>query len=363
MMETSNKIPFYAKTALIFIGIFAFVFTLYLAQNIIIPIVFSILIAILLNPFVNLLIRIHINRVIAISIAVLLGIAVVIGFLYIISRQFNMFSETYPQLKEKINSSSAELVSWISDKFNIREPKIDAWVKETENEAIKNFAFGEKITEAGRIMVNGMLLPVYVFLFLYYKAFLLEFVRRLFPTEHHSTVLEVLTNIKKIVQTYLTGLFFELAIVATLNSVGLLILDIDYAIILGITGAFLNIIPYIGGITATALPMIIAFVTKDSLISPFLVLLLYVTVQLIDNNFIIPKIVASRVKINALVSVIVVLIGGTLWGIPGMFLSIPLTAIIKVIFDNIEPLKPWGYLLGNIVPTVSKLKFVRKTKK
>ena len=79
-------------------------------------------------------------------------------------------------------------------------------------------------------------------------------------------------------------------------------------------------------------------------------------IQFLDNHFIIPHIVAAKVKINALISVIVVLIGGALWGIPGMFLSIPLTAILKVIFDNVEPLKPWGFLLGNIVPT-EKLKF------
>jgi predicted PurR-regulated permease PerM len=68
------------------------------------------------------------------------------------------------------------------------------------------------------------------------------------------------------------------------------------------------------------------------------------------------------VQLNALISVIAVLIGGAFWGIPGMFLSIPLTAIMKVIFDHIEPLKPWGFLLGNIVPTTSKFSFIKKIK-
>jgi predicted PurR-regulated permease PerM len=141
------------------------------------------------------------------------------------------------------------------------------------------------------------------------------------------------------------------------------LLGIDYAIILGITGAILNIIPYVGGVIAIALPMIIAFVTKDSISYPILVFFVYIFIQFIDNHFIIPKIVASRVQINALISVIVVLIGSALWGIPGMFLSIPLTAIIKVIFDHIEPLKPWGYLLGNVVPTASKFSFNKQKNK
>jgi predicted PurR-regulated permease PerM len=83
------------------------------------------------------------------------------------------------------------------------------------------------------------------------------------------------------------------------------------------------------------------------------VLLLYLFIQFIDNNYIVPAVVASRVKINALVSVIVVLIGGALWGVSGMFLSIPLTAILKVVFDHIESLKPWGFLLGNMTPASS----------
>jgi predicted PurR-regulated permease PerM len=151
-----------------------------------------------------------------------------------------------------------------------------------------------------------------------------------------------------------------MVIIAVLNSAGLLLLGIDYAIILGITGAILNIIPYIGGIIAIALPMIIAFVTKDSLTSSLLVFIVYIFIQFIDNHYIIPKIVASRVKINPLISVIVVLIGGAVWGIAGMFLAIPLTAILKVIFDHIESLKPWGFLFGNIVPTASRFSFIKQ---
>jgi predicted PurR-regulated permease PerM len=190
----------------------------------------------------------------------------------------------------------------------------------------------------------------------------MEFIRKLFRLEHHAAVAEVLTNSKKIIQSYLVGLFFEMIIIAVLNSAGLLLLGIDYAIILGITGAILNIIPYIGGLIAIALPMSVAFVTKNSITYPILVFCIYIFIQFIDNHYIIPRIVASRVKINALVSIIVVLIGGALWGIPGMFLSIPLIAILKVVFDHVEPLKPWGYLLGNTVPSATKYSFIKKNK-
>jgi|ERR1035437_6450243 predicted PurR-regulated permease PerM len=361
-MEIQTPIPFYAKIALIFVGLFAFVYTMYIGQRIIIPILYAAIVAILLNPVVNFLVAKRVNKIIAISFAVLLAITVILCISYIISSQLTMFSETYPQLKEKFNQTSNDLVKWTSDKFNIRQYKITTWIKENEGGAIDNIAIGEIISETGRMLLVGMLLPVYVFMILFYKTLLLEFIRKLFRSEHHIAVTEVLTNSKKIIQNYLVGLFFEMIIISVLNSTGLLLLGIDYAIILGITGALLNIIPYIGGIVAVVLPMIIAFVTKDSLTSPILVLLLYIFIQFIDNHYISPYIVASRVKINALISIIVVLIGGALWGVPGMFLSIPLTAIVKVIFDHIEPLKPWGFLLGNIVPTASRFSFIKQNK-
>lgn len=357
-MNNSTDTPFYAKIALIFIGVFAFVFTLHVGKDILIPLVFATITAILLNPLVNYLIRKKVNKIISISIAVFLAISMVLGILYIVSSQVTMFSETYPQLKAKINITSTEMVQWVSKKLNIRKVNINAWLKETQDNAISDFSIGEKLTEAWQILVVVMLLPVYLFMILYYKTLLLEFIRKLFRSEHHTTVVDVLTNSKNIIQSYLVGLFFEMLIMAVLNSTGLILLGIDYAIILGITGAILNIIPYIGGIIAIALPMTIAYVTKDSLSYPVLVFLIYMIIQFIDNHFIIPKIVASRVKINALISVIAVLIGNAIWGIPGMFLSIPLTAILKVIFDHIEPMKPWGFLLGNIVPTTSRFSFI-----
>jgi predicted PurR-regulated permease PerM len=353
------KIPFYAKVALISISIFAFVYTMKIGQDIIVPIIYATILAILLNPLVNFLVRKKLSKILSISIALTLTLIAGLGLMYAISSQITMFAETYPQLQQKLEIKSTELIHWISKTFKVSEIKIDHWIAESRGKAISNFAIGDTLAEVGKIIMIALLLPVYLFMILYYKPLLLEFISKLFKLEHHHAVTEVLSKTKKIIQTYLVGLFFEILIMSVLNSAGLLILGIDYAIIIGITGALLNIIPYIGGVIAIGLPMIIAFVTKDSLIYPGLVLILYIFTQFIDNHYISPKIVASRVKINALVSIVAVLVGGAIWGVPGMFLSIPLIGIIKVIFDHIEPLKPWGFLLGNIVPNTSKFSFIK----
>ena len=360
------KLPFYARFALISIGTFAFISALYIGQQIILPLIYATIIAILLNPAVNFLVRKKINRTVAISLIVVTAIVATAGLTYFISLQLSMFSETYPSLKIKFNETGDQIIHWTSQYFNIKTFKINKWIQENVNDVINNLGgtIGQTLSVIYGIIIIVVLLPVYLFMILFYKDLLLEFIRKLFNATHHVVVFEVLVNSKKIIQSYLVGLLVEAAIIATLNSAGLLFLGIDYAIILGITGALLNVIPYLGGVIAIALPMIIAYVTKGSS-AAVLVFGVYMLIQFIDNHFIIPRIVASKVKINALIAVIVVLMGGALWGIPGMFLSIPLTAIVKVIFDHIESLKPWGFLLGNIVPTQSKLKldFIKKKKR
>ena len=363
-MNTSLKFPFYAKFALITIGAFVFVYVLYIGKSIILPIIYATILAIILNPLVNLLVKKRVNRIVAISLAVLLAILCTLALLYFVSAQITMFTEIYPALEKKFTEKSIQLIQWASETFNVKVKEIDKWIATTKKDAIANMGstIGQTLWAVNSVFILVLLLPVYLFMILYYKNLLIEFIRKIFDNNYHNTVFEVLSNSKKIIQSYLFALLLEACIIAVLNSVGLLFLGVKYAIILGITGALLNIIPYIGGVIAIILPMIIAFVTKDNSTTAILVLILYLVIQFIDNNIIIPHIVASKVKINALISLIAVIIAGALWGVPGMFLSIPITAILKVIFDHIEPLKPWGFLLGNIVPT-SKMHFAIRKKK
>ena len=143
---------------------------------------------------------------------------------------------------------------------------------------------------------------------------------------------------------------------AILNSTALLLLGVKYAILLGVLGALLNILPYIGGLVAIILPVLIATVTKDGYNTQIGIIIAYGVIQFIDNNFLVPYLVSSKVKINALVSIVIVLMGGALWGIPGMFMSIPFIGVLKIVFDSVPELKPWGKLLGDVVPTGNILK-------
>jgi predicted PurR-regulated permease PerM len=316
---------------------------------------------------VQFLVRHHIPRILAILIAVLLAMLVTVALVYFISSQINSFAEASPRYKEKLDGLLKQTIAWVSAQVNIAPEKLRGWLAYGQSEVMKNSGaiLGQTLSTVGGFVLGTVLLPVYVIMILWYQPLLREFSRRVFVRDNQGTVSEVLVEAETLIQSYFIGLLLEFAIIATLDSIGLLILGIDYAILLGIIGALLNVIPLIGGVTTVALSMMVALVTKDSPSYALLVMVMFVVIQFFDNHFIIPKVVASKVKLNALISVIVVLAGGALWGILGMFLSIPLSAIAKVICDRIEPLKPWGFLLGDIMPaagppgakrTVSSLK-------
>ena len=363
-METSSKLPTYLKLSQIVLGLTAFFYILFIGQDIIVPLIYAMLIAILLNPFVNLLCRWRFPRVIAILVAILTAFILITAIIYFLSAQTVKFSSEFPQIKEKFNLMFKDLIDWTSQTFNLSIKKINTSINNMKVEGMKNggVVIGQTLSTVSGLLIMIFLLPVYVFMILFYKSLFVQFIGQLFPKSQHETVGEVLIETKALVQNYLLGLMIELLIVAALNATVLLVLGIEYAILLGLIGAILNLIPYIGGVVAIALPMLIAIATKEPMYAIY-VFIGYIIVQFIDNNFLVPKIVASKVKINALVSIIVVLIGGALWGVAGMFLSIPLTAILKVMFDRIEPLKPWGFLLGDTIPAIVSFKIKIPKKK
>ena len=340
--------PYYLKITMILVGLIALVFILFIAKDILIPLVFSVLIAIILNPIVTLLVRKKFNRIVAISITSALAF-IIVGFLVLLLlSQITRFAEAMPTLFDKFTSILNLSISKSAVYFDINPITIQNGLLKIKTELINasTSAIGNTLVTGGNGLVILFLIPVYVFIILYYQPLLIEFIHRLFKSSNQNQVNEVIPQIKTVIQRYLVGLVFEVIIVSAMNAIALLILGIDYAIILGIIGGLLNLIPYIGGIVGVAIPMTVALVTKSNEWYALYVLVIYYIIQLVDTNYIVPKIVASKVKINALFSIIIVIVGNALWGVPGMFLSIPLLAILKLIFDHIESLKPWGYLLG-----------------
>lgn len=347
-----KQYPFYLKSTVILFGLILLTYALINLRDILVPVAFAVIIAILLNPFVNRLRKRNISHPVAISLAMLLAIIVFVSILYFLSSQIIGFGDNLPLLKIKFAAILHQLQEWVQAKFGMAINK----QVQLLNEALDNSKalVGKTVGTAVGTLSVIFLLPVYIFLLLYYKALILNFLYEIFAEENTRQVGEILNQTKMAIQSYMVGLLLEALVVAFLNSVALMILGLDYAILIGVIGAILNMIPYIGGIIAIAIPVLLATVTKDGYSTQLGIIIAYAIIQFIDNNILVPRIVSSKVQINALFSIIVVLLGGALWGVSGMFLSIPAVAILKIIFDRIDDLKPWGRLLGDEVPTRHK---------
>ncbi|MEI6682486.1 MAG: AI-2E family transporter [Bacteroidota bacterium] len=358
MITKEVTFPFYLRATILLVGLLALVAFLYLAQRIIVPIVFATIVAILLQPVVNIFVRIKLNRIIAIAITLVLTFLVIAAFFALLFSQASRFSESWPLLVDRFTVILNQSITWYSGYFEINPKRIHEWIADSREELISSStsAIGHTLYTIGSGLIVVFLVPVYIFMILYYQPLLLDFIHKLFNESHQGQVAEIVTKIKGVIQRYLTGLIIEAVMIAVMDATALFIIGIDYAILLGIIGAVLNVIPYIGGIIAVALPMMIAVATKSTVWPAFYVLAAYYFIQMVDNHYIVPVIVSSKVKINALFSVIVVIAGNALWGISGMFLSIPLLAIVKLIFDHIGPLKPWGFLLGDTMPELITFK-------
>jgi predicted PurR-regulated permease PerM len=189
-------------------------------------------------------------------------------------------------------------------------------------------------------------MPVFIFFFLFYRRFFKQFLQKLFARTPNDNITEVMLKVQSVVKNYILGLLTVMVIIAALNTVGLLVLGIKYAFFFGALAALLNIIPYIGIFIGSVLPIIMALLTKDSIWYAVGVAGIFAVVQFLEGNFITPNIVGSKVSVNPLAAIIALIIGGMLWGPAGMILSIPFTAILKVIFDHVDSLEPFGFLLG-----------------
>lgn len=350
-MKPVFSLPLLQRVALSLISIIAIVYILHVLQGILVPLCFGIVLSMMLYPIAKRLELRGVPRVISIMICLILVVILIAAFLWLIINQFTILSNELPLYTDKVKLLLAGGQNFIESNFNITIGKLGQEIQKVGLDVLKNS--GTFITnflqETTGILGKAVLVILYVFFFLYYRDLLRGFIHKLFWRDNKAKIDMILGKIYQVVHDYLTGLLIVIAIVAVLNSTGLLIIGINHAIFLGCFAAILLLIPYIGiGIGAT-IPILIALLTKDSAWYAVAVLIMFFVIQSLESNFITPYVVGSKVNVNSFAAVIGLLLGGQLWGMAGLVLAMPIIAILKVIFNHIKGLKPFGYLLGDEV--------------
>lgn len=334
------------------ISFIAIVFILYILKPLIMPILYAIILAVMVYPAQQFFEKKwRCNRLLA-TLSSLIIVFFITGLLLtIIYFQLNSLGDNGADYTEKISELYYSSLEYFQKTFNMdkrnslfsRDLKIESIVK-------GNFEkVGEFISQSGSVLSNLVLIPIYLFFFLYYRRFFRTFCYKLFRSKPKTFLNQMIEKIYGIQQNYLLGLIKVIFIVGVLNTTGLLILGIDHAIFFGFFAAILLLIPYIGIIIGSLIPALVALVTKDSAWYAFGVIAIFMFIQFLEGNFITPKITGSKVSINAFIAILSLLVFSMLWGIAGMIVALPITATLKIIFDNTPGYEAYGFLIGEPV--------------
>ncbi|MCF6132201.1 AI-2E family transporter [Flavobacterium wongokense] len=352
-MPETAKFPFYIKLTVILVCLISIFVIFYFGNEIISPVLLALLFAIMLRPVVNFLIKkLHFPHIIAVVFAITLFVTIFLGLFYFLSIQISEMASDWGKIKRNFLFHIEHFQQMIRDNFHLSKKEQNEIITQATSDSITSGKeiVGTTLTSFADILFNAVVVPIYTFLFLYYQTHIVTFLTKVVKPENHKKLREVLYQIKIAVQSYITGLLFEMVAVSVLTTIGLYFIGVEYFILLGIITGILNLVPYIGILFAGALSIAVSLSGSTDLSIVVGVIVVNIIVQFIDNNILVPVFVNSKVQINAIVSIIGIIIGNAWGGITGMFLAIPIIAIIKVIFDRIDTLEPWGYLFGDDLP-------------
>ena len=341
-------VPFYIKITFILIGLISIVYIAIIGAKILIPLVFSFLFAILLLPLSNFFEnKCRIPRTISAIISSLLFMSSLLYVFYTLGAQLASFSKDWPLLKIQLARLMIDGQNWIAGTFHIDAAKETLFINSTSDKLLHlNSAFlGQTLLSISSLVLFIVFILIYTIFILCYRRLLVKFVILTFTDKYAPLISEILSEIKLVIKGYIVGLFLEMIIVAIIAVITFLLLGIKYVIVLSVIIGVFNLIPYLGIFSALFFSVCVTFSTSDAKHALFVGISI-ICIHLLDSNFIGPKIVGSHVKINPFLIILGVVVGEMIWGIPGMFLSIPLLAIAKVIFDRIESLQALGVLLG-----------------
>lgn len=339
------------KLTVILAGLTLFVYVLIEASAILVPFLFAVFFAILLTPLSSFLEKYRLHRIFSSLFSLIIGITFLAGIVFFFYSQIANFAQDMGMLEQRIN----ELFEQFSGFFNAYlDVEPDAQLESAED-AIVSFLrdnvepLTRGVMTAATTVTMFFLIPIYVFLLLMYRDFLKNFFLMAFERRNKDSKVQiVLYKLRDVVQNYITGMFIVILILAVLNSTALLIIGVDHPLLFGGFAALLNVIPFLGPIIGSILPIIYSLLTMDSLWYPFAVLATFYVIQLFESNLFTPMIVGQRVSLNPLVTLLAIFIGGQIWGLAGMILFIPGLAMFKEVCDEVESLRPYGYLLGKV---------------
>lgn len=370
-MATKKTFSFNLITRLVILMLFFLLLYTFLEEfkNFLYPIFLGILFAYLLYPVAKFFERLSVPRIPGILLSVILGIIIVYGTIFFIYTQLRFLLKDIPTLEAQANQNIDIFFHQVEDfigvvsesqQINIKKIVSDFFQAGTDN-------LDTVLNATAQTIFVIFIMPVYIFFLLYYRNKYRNFILMVMPEKGHQKTEEIIKEVSVVTKKYMGGVFIVVLILCVVNSLGLYIVGVKYWLLLGMIAAICNFIPYFGTIIGFSFPLIMALLTGDGPGTAIGVVILFIIVQFSENNILTPNITGGQVKVNPFFIILSVLIGGIIWGVPGMFIVVPLMATIRIICEKIDVLKPWAFLISDsgtekYALTTSKIKmfFLRK---
>lgn len=321
---------------------------LYFGKTLFIPLSFSVLISFVLYPICKWMEKKGIHKTVSIFLSVSILFILFMGITYLLFSQVIGFLKEWEAFKTKFLEFLVQLSAFLEEQYGINTNFLSDLPKNVMNNSgtqvfysLINTAYSVSMTFFFLIII-----PVFSVFILYYREMLTNVLYNFFPSNKKNDIREVLTETINTYYNFVKGMLLVYLIVGILNSIGLAILGIPNPIAYGFIASILTFIPYIGIIISSLLPIAISWITYDSMWYPLGIIFVFTIVQILEANIIFPLVVGNRLKLNPLVILIAIILGGIIWGTAGLILFIPFISIIKLIADRTESLKTLSLLLG-----------------
>jgi len=325
------------------------IYFLIIAKFLLAPLAFAILFAIMFQPITGFLEKIFRNRIISILVTFIVVLIPLTAIIWLFSYQFANIMESLPDITIKIKTGVNAIFDWLEKNTNLSAEDRESWIQRNISnlvEAPMGF-IRTGLSTSTTLLFNIVFTVLGIFFLLLYRVGIHNFMLMQFGPKSRKEFQAVINQIRVTIQHYLYGMLTVIGILAILNSSGLALIGIGYPIFWGSLAALLAIIPYIGTSIGGILPFVYAIATTSTLWQPAAVVILYGVIQSVEGNLITPKVVGSSVNVNPFVALISILAGGAIWGVAGIILALPGVAIVKLIFDHIDVMKPVGLLMSD----------------
>jgi predicted PurR-regulated permease PerM len=337
-----------------------------MAKNILIPLAVSVFLTYLLYPLVNRLEKSGIHRIIASVGVVFLAVVLLGSVALLISIKISNMTIDLADIRSNFDHKTQAVELWMENRLGMKAGTMDNFFGDSFDNILVTWQkqLGNLFTATTTTIFQIVVLPVFTFFLLFYRTKIAYFIFRAAGRKNKAVALKILREVSTVATRYMGGILIVVAVLCVLNSTGLYIMGIKYAIILGVLSAIMNLIPYVGTVLGGLIPFsFVLFTYAEPFPALLKIVLLFAVIQFTENYILTPNIVGSSIKINPLAIILSLLFASMVWGIAGMLIVVPFLAILKVIMRNVDSLKPYAYLLSDRGNEKYKVRFPNLLKK